>query len=99
MISVFKIQGESMSPRLSGGDFVVASRFYITLSEGDIVVVQHPVYGRIIKRVKHIGESGRFLLTGENEQSLSSEQMGWLARSTIKAKVLFSGRKNTLLAT
>jgi signal peptidase I len=93
MIGIFKIHGESMHPALSSGDFVVAARFYRQLAMGDLIVFQHPVYGRLIKRIKQLDPVGNILVQSENKQGLSSEQMGWLEPNQIYAKVLFSSRK------
>ena len=78
-----------MQPTLACGDFVVASKLKFSLSEGDLVIAYHPVYGQMVKRIKSISSTHGFLLTGDNSQSVSSEAMGWIARESIKAKVLF----------
>jgi hypothetical protein len=58
----------------------------------DLVVCQHPVYGKMIKRIKQKNQRGDMLLTGENAQSLSSQQMGWITAGMITGKVLLKIR-------
>lgn len=89
MISIFKVEGQSMSPLLSGGDFLITSRFYRKLSIGDLIVFHHVTYGRLVKRIIAINGAGEYRVTGENDFSLSSKQMGWIAAASIKAKVFF----------
>lgn len=89
MIMIFKVRGQSMRPCLSSGDFVVATRFYRKLTIGDIVVFQHTLYGRLIKRIRDINASGMLLLSGDNKYSLSSEEIGWLKYSQVQAKVAY----------
>ncbi len=81
-----------MAPKLTDGDFVIASQLYFTLNVGDLVVVEHPIYQRIIKRVAAI-ENNNLQLTGENNASVSTASMGWLATTSVKGKVFYSVRK------
>lgn len=90
MFSVLKIQGQSMYPSLSNGDFVVTVRYFYRLTVDDIVVFQHPLYGRLIKRVQEINSTGMLRVSGENNRSVSSEQMGWVKDEQIQGKVVFS---------
>lgn len=83
-----------MIPFLSGGDFLITSRFYRKLAVGDLIVFDHSIYGRLIKRIKEINKSGEFNVTGENELSLTSDQIGWISPSSVEAKVLMSVGKN-----
>ncbi len=85
-----------MSPLLSGGDFLIASRLYRKLATGDLIVFQHFTYGRLIKRIVAINAAGECRVTGENNHSLSSKQIGWIAPSSIEAKVLIKIRNKKL---
>lgn len=90
MFAVLKIQGQSMHPSLSNGDFVVAVRYFYRLTVDDIVVFQHPLYGRLIKRVREMNSAGMLWVNGDNSDSISSEQMGWVKGEQIQGKVVFS---------
>lgn len=97
MLSIFKIRGASMWPYLSGGDFVIACRFFFRIRPNDIVIVDHPVYDRMIKRVADISSDKSLWLQGDNKASVTSQQMGWVSLEWVKAKVLFSIRSKQLL--
>lgn len=77
-----------MLPTLSEGDFVLISRYFRSLNVGELVVCQHPTYKRLIKRIEAIDLDGKYLLRGDNPQSVSPEKMGWIERSQILGKVL-----------
>lgn len=82
-----------MYPVLAAGDFVISQRLYRHLTIGDTVVVNHPHYGRLIKRVKDIDPLANVWLEGENKESLSSEKMGWITPSMLQGKVIFISKK------
>lgn len=77
-----------MEPTLAAGDFVLASRWLYYLSIGDYIVVEHPKYQRIIKRIVTICPKQGLWLSGDNPKSLTSEQMGWLDKRCVVAKVI-----------
>lgn len=90
LLSLIKVQGKSMMPALAHGDFVMASRFYRGLKRGDLIVVEHAQYHRIIKRIHDISASKGYQLAGENTASVTSEQMGWISEKQIIGKVLMT---------
>jgi len=89
MLSVVKVQGVSMAPRLKEGDYVVINRFYPRIKVGHLVVVDHATYQHMIKRVQKINSNGSLWLTGENENSVRPEAMGWVPEARILGKVIF----------
>ncbi len=92
MLKIYRVHGQSMYPRLSGGDYVIATRFFFRLKKNDIIVAEHPVYGRLIKRVVQIDDNG-YWLAGDNPQSVSTEKMGPVKKKQILGKFLFAVRK------
>jgi len=93
MLSLYEVKGNSMLPSLNSGDFVFANQFYFVVRVNDVVVVNHPYYHRIIKRVARICQIRGFLLCGDHEDSVSSKKMGWVTQPQIEGKVMFSIRK------
>lgn len=78
-----------MAPNYNPDDFVVSfGRRNKQYRINDVVVVEHPVYGRIIKRVVGI-DSGKLLLAGDNPASTSSNQLGWLTKDQVIGKVIW----------
>lgn len=89
MFRFIKVQGESMSPRLYDGDFVFVSRFYRVLAVNQLVVVDHALYGFIVKKVLHVAPGGLLWLGGENTKSLTPERIGWVSQKRVVGKVLW----------
>lgn len=88
MFSLIKVKGESMAPNLQDGDFVFTSRWYRKLKIGHLVVVDHALYGTIVKKVLHIAPDGQLWLGGENNKSLQSERIGWVSPRRVLGKVI-----------
>ena len=88
MLRLMKVKGENMSPQLQDGDFVCISRWYRKLKIGQIVVVDHALYGLIIKKVLHIAPDGQLWLGGESNKSLQSERIGWVSSRRVVGKVI-----------
>ena len=93
MIKIIKVTGNSLSPFFLSGDFVfinTSQRVNKKLQPDDIVVFNHPVHGRLIKRVvvNHL-ESERIEVSGYNEDSVSSHKLGLIPYSAIIGKVIY----------
>lgn len=88
MFHLIKVQGESMAPSLCDGDFVFTSRWYKKLNIGHLVVVDHALYGFIVKKILHIAPDGQLWLGGESNNSLQSERIGWVSSRRVIGKVI-----------
>lgn len=77
-----------MMPELADGDFVIISWYFWSLKIKDLIVVNHPKYHRIIKRIKSISYGRKYYLEGSNTASVSSEEMGWISKRDIVGKVV-----------
>ncbi len=93
MLSIIKVQGESMMPELADGDFVMISRLFWTLKPQDKVVVDHSTYHKVIKQIKMYEPEKGLLLEGLNDASLSTEKLGWVQPKQIIGKVILSIRR------
>ncbi|MFT2090359.1 hypothetical protein [Paraglaciecola sp. 2405UD69-4] len=82
--------GQSMSPTLENNDYVICGRWpgYRPV-EGCLVVVAHPYYQVIVKRVQAIDELGRLKLSGDNLLSVDSQSMGWIDKECLVGRVVF----------
>lgn len=86
---VHRIVGQSMMPCLANGDYVLSLKRRSSYRIGDIVIVQHPEWGKLVKRISSCRHDA-VLLKGENpEASLSSERMGWQSTDHIIGRVVF----------
>jgi phage repressor protein C with HTH and peptisase S24 domain len=63
MLKIFRVTGYSMHPTLSHSDIVVTREKKIRT--GDIVVLDLPRFGRVVKRIKSLSD-GRCMLMGDN---------------------------------
>ena len=86
-----------MAPTFRDGELVAVDRDAYSPTthpiEGDVVLARHPIRRdvRIVKRVTHVPESGRFFLTGDNPDSLQStdsRSFGAVPQDRILGRVL-----------
>jgi len=91
MLRVVRVGGESMSPTLEDGDFVVAlcSPLVRRHRRGDVVVVAHARFGLIVKRIAELGPSGEWVqLEGDAAASCSRDSMGRVQRRAIVGRAV-----------
>ncbi|MEL6212607.1 MAG: S24/S26 family peptidase [Pseudomonadota bacterium] len=77
---IIKVAGVSMAPALNDGDFVIAEAGVSVgaLSDGDIVVVDHPRFGAIVKAIGPVDGSGRRRLYGVSDRSTPADALGYV---------------------
>ena len=63
-----------MTPTLMPGDYMIITKAR-SLRPGFVILVEHPKYGSIVKRIKSI-EDGQLSLEGDGVDSTSTEAMG-----------------------
>lgn len=95
MIRVFRVQGESMRPGLSEGDFVVALRRRRLPRPGERVVLDHPGYGILVKRVEATSPDGHLRCGGDNPASIDASRLGWVTGDRVLGIVCFAVRRPT----
>lgn len=78
-----------MSPAFNHGDYVFTLRWRTGLKPGDVVVVDHPRFKTIIKRIAAINPRGELRLYGDNPASTSSEALGWQSADGVIGKVIW----------
>lgn len=84
---IFRVTGDSMSPNLHNGDYVITQRWWYSLKEGDIVVVQHPDLGVVIKRILRRVPNGLFLQGDNLIRSTTTERMGLVSDGDVLGRV------------
>ncbi|PHR58228.1 MAG: hypothetical protein COA43_10710 [Robiginitomaculum sp.] len=95
-MKILKVDGESMSPTLNAGDYVVCKNIKPrSIRPGLIYIINHSDLGRIIKRV-HIAEDGQYMLSGDHPSSTPSAVMGPIKKERIVQRALFVISKSGL---
>ena len=77
-----------MAPRLRPGMLVVATGCYSKVQVGDIVIISHDGLEKI-KRISDIKDDKIYILGDNLDASTDSRHFGWLARSSVLAKVIW----------
>ena len=87
---LLRIRGHSMAPALQDGDYAVAARLRPgqDVAVGDVVEIRHPDFGMIVKRVKEL-RSGDLRVEGQARSSLDPDQIGWIPRSRVTARLIW----------
>ncbi len=85
MIKVVKVRGDSMAPTLAPGDYLFVTKAR-AIRSGFVVLVDHPKYGVIVKRVTAIAESS-VSLAGDGPDSTSTEALGKIALANVQGRV------------
>ena len=88
MPAIIKVSGDSMSPTIENGDYILTIRPR-TLCAGFIYVLQHNRMGRIVKRLSEDTAEG-FLFEGDNAASSSSDKIGLVKRDQITGRAIFA---------
>lgn len=109
-LKLLKVAGNSMHPAIASGVFVLVWHWSVfgraqRLKVGDVVAVDHPIYGQIIKRISAIDSqlpstrhtpintrqnALQFRLRGDNTLgSVSEADMGWVAEQALIGKVVY----------
>ena len=85
-LRLVRIDGDSMAPKLPHGTFALFRRTR-WIRPDDIVLVQHPVFGRIVKKVTSVSSQG-ITLTGLSSHSVSSLSLGPVDRRNVQGKLI-----------
>ena len=85
-----RIEGHSMAPQIPAGSFGLfrRRRDYRT---GDIVLVDHPHYGRLVKQIAAI-DTAEVWLQGTGTDTLSRAAMGALPLDCIYGRLIWLSR-------
>ena len=88
MLKVVKVRGMSMHPTFAPGDYLILTKARLQtkhLQSGFVVLVDHPKYGVIVKRLKSVGDK-TVRLMGDGAESIDSADMGDVPISHIRGR-------------
>ncbi|MEM9501376.1 MAG: S24/S26 family peptidase [Pseudomonadota bacterium] len=85
--TLVRIEGQSMEPMLPHGSFALF-RSRKAVERGDVVLVDHPEFGTIVKRIYTVSRHGRCHLEGTGRFSTSRRELGSVERARIKGVLL-----------
>jgi phage repressor protein C with HTH and peptisase S24 domain len=89
MLYFRKIHGNSMSPTLNDGDFILALKLPQKMYHiNDIIIVNHQLFDNIIKRIHSIHDN-TVQLKGDGQDSLSTLKMGEIPTRHILGKMIW----------
>ena len=90
-LSINPVVGKSLSPDINPGSYVIFHRFFSrnNLNIGDLVKVNHPKLGVIVKHITYIDSNGLLWLRAEDKLSLSTLDMGPIRPQRIIGKTLY----------
>jgi nickel-type superoxide dismutase maturation protease len=97
MFRVLAITEDSMMPEYSEGDFVLAAKipFIFVLRPGDVIILQHPLYGLLVKRIEAIsGDGQQITVLGTHPTSIDSRTFGPIAPQEVIGKVIWHVRRS-----
>lgn len=79
-----------MAPSIPSGCFILATKWLMIfpVREGQQLVINHPKYGVIVKTVAMVDKNGFLWSKGENNTSLSVEQLGPVYKHQVVARVI-----------
>lgn len=90
-VRLYRVTGDSMYPNYCAGDYVLAfRRSKSSFGVGDVVVVRHPNFGHIIKRIVHTKHASMLRIAGDNLRvSTDSDTLGEVSPKRVMGKVLW----------
>ncbi|MCX8062857.1 MAG: S24/S26 family peptidase [Anaerolineales bacterium] len=91
MIHLLRVRGQSLSPRIEDGDFVLAVKLpiFFPIRVGDMIVFRKAPYGVLIKQVERLDEERRtFWVRGSHPESVDSRAFGAVQAGEIIGKVM-----------
>ena len=88
MISLHRVKGSSMNPNFKNRDIVLSINYLRSLKNNDVVLLDLPNYGVVIKRIKSINGDD-LKLVGDNKKYSSPIYKNIYKKENILGKVIF----------
>jgi|GEM_PF-486687 len=87
---IWKVTGHSMAPKIPENSYILANRWlrHLPVKKGQMLVMEHKVYGLIVKTVAIVDRNGFIWSKGENTDSISVEQLGPSSKEQVLGRVI-----------
>jgi nickel-type superoxide dismutase maturation protease len=89
--SCLQVQGESMSPTLKPGQYLISWNWFLNLKVGDLVVLKKERL--MVKRAQKLRANEVFVVGDNPAQSTDSRQFGWISKDQILGKIVYIFRQ------
>ena len=93
--SIYKIEGDSMSPSIENNSFVLLKSFK-EKKINKFFVFKHKIYGKLIKKLVKIDSSNHFWFEGEHQCSISQKQVGPIKECDVEGQIIASISNSSL---
>ena len=80
---IARVKGTGLAPALPHGSILLFRRRK-GVARGDIVLVDHPEFGRIVGKISTVGRKGNVYLQGMPRDEASEGQRGKVARDLVR---------------
>jgi signal peptidase I len=98
MLRLLKIQGHSLYPDFTEGEFILSAKVPFPsgrIRVGDVIVFQQPGYGKLVKRVSQVLNGGHaFEVRGTQVESTDSRNFGPVQIENVTGKVIWHIRRS-----
>mgnify|MGYP000142833395 FL=1 len=91
MIRLLRVRGQSLTPQVEDGDFVLTLKLpiFFSLRAGDLIVFRKAPYGVLIKQVEHVDQQGCvYWVRGSHPASIDSRAFGVVHAREVLGKVV-----------
>ncbi|MBL0711412.1 MAG: nickel-type superoxide dismutase maturation protease [Colwellia sp.] len=89
-LKIWKVTGHSMFPRIPQHSYVLSWHWHTfnKIKPNQTILINHPKYGLLIKKVAIIDRNHLIWCKGENPSSISVEKLGPVNKKQIIGRVL-----------
>ena len=87
--SIFKVEGNSMSPTIPDQSYVMARKAKSRIAKESLLIIDHKNYGKILKKLVKVDDNKNLWFEGENLSSVSKEMIGPIKFEEVIGKVVF----------
>ena len=86
-----------MEPIISKNSFILSVPFKFKKNKNQFIIFKHQKYGLLIKKLYFIDNSEKYWFIGENSCSISSNEIGPIAKEKILGRAYAYISRNTFL--